>query len=118
MALQTNVFRDGQWRTETVSLDSILQGASASTPPAKDDLPEPPPCGILTRTIVESPIAHWVLPARLRSARHNDVVFVGVSIASFARHTLAKWPMSGLTPLHPPPPRWATLALVQAQAHS
>ncbi|KAL2754575.1 hypothetical protein ACRALDRAFT_2043524 [Sodiomyces alcalophilus JCM 7366] len=77
MALQTNVFRDGQWRTETVNLHTILRGTSTPTLPAKDDLPEPPSCGILTRTIVESPVAHWVLPARLRSARHNDVVFVG-----------------------------------------
>ncbi|ROT38696.1 hypothetical protein SODALDRAFT_277774 [Sodiomyces alkalinus F11] len=77
MALQTNVLRDGQWRTETVNLHTILKGTSTPNPPAEDTPPEPPSCGILTRTIVESPVAHWVLPARLRSARYNDVVFVG-----------------------------------------
>ncbi|KAK1594431.1 thermotolerance protein [Colletotrichum navitas] len=78
MAFQTNVFRNGAWVTETIDLQAVLRGstatAAAAAPPSP---PAPPNCGILTRTIIESPIARWVLPARLRSAHHNDVAFVG-----------------------------------------
>ncbi|KAK2027677.1 thermotolerance protein [Colletotrichum zoysiae] len=78
MAFQTNVFRNGAWVTETIDLQAVLRGSTttvaAAAPPSP---PAPPNCGILTRTIIESPIARWVLPARLRSAHHNDVAFVG-----------------------------------------
>ncbi|KAM0601188.1 hypothetical protein ACHAPN_000186 [Verticillium nonalfalfae] len=77
MAFQTNVFRDGEWRTETVHISTILQ-KSAATPAAPTPvLPEAPACGILTRTLVQSPLVHWILPTHLRSARYNDVAFVG-----------------------------------------
>ncbi|KAL4911285.1 hypothetical protein BDW74DRAFT_142708 [Aspergillus multicolor] len=33
--------------------------------------------GLLSHTFVSSPIIQWILPARLRSKNHNDVVFVG-----------------------------------------
>ncbi|KAL4810760.1 mono-functional DNA-alkylating methyl methanesulfonate N-term-domain-containing protein [Aspergillus unguis] len=33
--------------------------------------------GLLTHTLVSSPIVQWILPARLRSSYQNDVVFVG-----------------------------------------
>ncbi|KAL3478770.1 mono-functional DNA-alkylating methyl methanesulfonate N-term-domain-containing protein [Aspergillus californicus] len=33
--------------------------------------------GLLTHTLVSSPIIQWILPARLRSKDQNDVVFVG-----------------------------------------
>ncbi|KAL4871608.1 hypothetical protein BDV12DRAFT_164059 [Aspergillus spectabilis] len=33
--------------------------------------------GLLTHTLVSSPIIQWILPARLRSNLQNDVVFVG-----------------------------------------
>ncbi|KAL2848084.1 mono-functional DNA-alkylating methyl methanesulfonate N-term-domain-containing protein [Aspergillus pseudoustus] len=33
--------------------------------------------GLLTHTLVPSPIIQWILPARLRSKYQNDVVFVG-----------------------------------------
>ncbi|KAJ5803392.1 uncharacterized protein N7503_005842 [Penicillium pulvis] len=50
--------------------------ASASiTRPSHFDEPEVP--GILTQTILASPVIKWILPARLRNKNHNDVVFVG-----------------------------------------
>lgn len=83
MAFQTNVFRDGAWVTETVDLKTVLsKGSAAAASPAAPPPPTPPDCGILTRTVIESPIARWVLPALLRSAHHNDVAFVGVSLES------------------------------------
>ena len=33
--------------------------------------------GILSQTLVPSPSVRWILPGRLRSPIHNDVVFVG-----------------------------------------
>lgn len=33
--------------------------------------------GLLSHTMVPSPTIQWILPARLRSQQHNDVVFVG-----------------------------------------
>ncbi|KAL4922732.1 mono-functional DNA-alkylating methyl methanesulfonate N-term-domain-containing protein [Aspergillus aurantiobrunneus] len=33
--------------------------------------------GLLTHTLVSSPIIQWILPARLRSKYQNDVIFVG-----------------------------------------
>ncbi|CAI7655113.1 unnamed protein product [Penicillium manginii] len=33
--------------------------------------------GLLTQTVLPSPVIQWILPARLRSKKMNDVVFVG-----------------------------------------
>jgi hypothetical protein len=78
MAFQTRVLRDGEWVTETVNLQAALK-ASAAPQLASEPLPKPPVCGILSQTLVESPVVRWVLPARLRSSTHNDIAFVGVS---------------------------------------
>ncbi|KAJ6130018.1 hypothetical protein N7512_002798 [Penicillium capsulatum] len=39
--------------------------------------PPSPARGLFTQTILPSPVIQWILPARLRSNRHNDVVFIG-----------------------------------------
>ena len=85
MAFQTNVFRDGEWVTQTIDLQAVLKAnTTASSKPPRQRLGKPPDCGILTRTIVESPAVRWILPCRLRSETYIDVAFVGVS-----RHTQA-----------------------------
>lgn len=33
--------------------------------------------GLFTQTVLPSPVIQWILPARLRSKRHNDVVLIG-----------------------------------------
>ncbi|GAB0133592.1 hypothetical protein EsDP_00001998 [Epichloe bromicola] len=76
MAFQTSILRDGEWVTQTVNLQAALK-ASATPKAAATSHPDPPSCGILSRTIVESPIVHWILPARLRSEAHNDIAFIG-----------------------------------------
>lgn len=83
MAFQSSVFRDGQWVTETVNLQDALR-ASAVPKPTSAPRAEPPVCGLLSTTIVESPVVHWALPVRLRSRAHNDVAFIGVSPFSFS----------------------------------
>ncbi|EFX05596.1 thermotolerance protein [Grosmannia clavigera kw1407] len=78
MAFQTNVFRHGEWVTETVDLQAVLKANSnASAKPLRQRAAHPPECGILTRTVIESPVANWILPVRLRSAQHMDVAFIG-----------------------------------------
>ncbi|KAL1911049.1 hypothetical protein Sste5344_003222 [Sporothrix stenoceras] len=82
MEIQTDVLRDGEWVTETVTIDDVLKAKNNNTSNNKDPVPEPRPdqppnLGILTRTVVESPVAHWMLPVRLRSAQHMDVAVIG-----------------------------------------
>lgn len=78
MDVQTTVLRDGQWVTETVDIQSVLK-TLAPKPQKKPRPLNAPVCGLLTRTIIESELVHFILPVHLRSPHHNDVAFVGVS---------------------------------------
>lgn len=40
---------------------------------------DPPIYGILTRTLIHSPVVKQIVPARIRRRELNDVVFIGVS---------------------------------------
>lgn len=40
----------------------------------------PPIYGLLTRTVVDSPVVNWIFPARIRHMNKNDVIFIGVCI--------------------------------------
>ena len=79
MAFQTSILRDGEWVTETVNLQAALK-ASATPKPSTVSQPNSPTCGILSRTVVESPIVRWILPVRLRAYTNNDIAFIGVSL--------------------------------------
>jgi len=80
MALQTSVFRDGEWVTRTMTVDDMIKSA-ASKGSKKPRLLKPPRGGILTKTVIESPITNLILPVRLRTDRHNDVAFINVSLS-------------------------------------
>lgn len=80
MAFQTNVFRGGEWVTETVDLQTFLKSQATAKGPAKQALLKPPRCGLLTRTVIDSPIVNSILPVRLRSPQNNDIAFVAVSM--------------------------------------
>ncbi|KAL1854374.1 hypothetical protein Daus18300_011473 [Diaporthe australafricana] len=71
---QSQVFENGQWVTRTSNVNDVL--SKPVTKPTKQKQP-PPQCGIMTRTLVDSPVAHWILPVRLRSPQHNDIAIVG-----------------------------------------
>ncbi|KAM3473785.1 hypothetical protein MY5147_004592 [Beauveria neobassiana] len=77
MAFQTNVLRGGQWVTETVDLQDALQASASEKPPSDPRLPEPPTLGVLTKTVVESPITKWILPLSIRSTKQQDLAFIG-----------------------------------------
>ncbi|KAK7743196.1 hypothetical protein SLS53_004281 [Cytospora paraplurivora] len=73
---QSHVLENGQWVTRMTNVDDLL--SKPTMKPAKQIRQPPPQCGIMTRTVVESPVAHWIIPVRLRSPQHNDIAFVGL----------------------------------------
>jgi hypothetical protein len=80
--IQTEVLVNGQWTTQHVTLDEILanerQQAEAAATSKQQRLPDPlPHLGLLSRTVLRSPIVNWIFPARVRHKRFNDVVFIG-----------------------------------------
>ncbi|ERT02628.1 hypothetical protein HMPREF1624_00929 [Sporothrix schenckii ATCC 58251] len=78
MAFQTDVLRDGEWVTETVAINDMLKAGTNNKPSVPEQhIDQPPTIGILTKTVIESPVAHWMLPVRLRSAQHMDVAVIG-----------------------------------------
>ncbi|KAI1205722.1 uncharacterized protein F4807DRAFT_464403 [Annulohypoxylon truncatum] len=78
MSLQTYVLEDDQWVSRTVSADELLrENTTARRKTGRQSLSKPPTYGLLTKTIIESPIIRWVLPVQLRSARYNDVALIG-----------------------------------------
>ena len=83
MAFQTNVLRNGAWVTETVDIHAALRASSSSADKPKEVISDHPPCGILSSTIVDSPVVHKILPVRLRSRSHNDIAMIAVSCVFF-----------------------------------
>ena len=43
---------------------------------AANEASKPPTLGLLTRTLIESPVIKWIIPARVRHSSKNDVVFI------------------------------------------
>ncbi|KAH9908606.1 mono-functional DNA-alkylating methyl methanesulfonate N-term-domain-containing protein [Xylariomycetidae sp. FL2044] len=77
MSLQTHVLENDQWVSRTVSAQELLEQNRASRQLPKPSSPKAPRCGLLTRTIIDSPIIRWILPAQVRSRRYNDVALIG-----------------------------------------
>lgn len=81
MALQTGVFENGQWVTRRVSIQDILQQNSqreshVQQTPFRPPM-EQPVVGLLSRSVLQSPVVNWIIPARVRNREKNDVVFIG-----------------------------------------
>ncbi|KAI8960068.1 mono-functional DNA-alkylating methyl methanesulfonate N-term-domain-containing protein [Daldinia sp. FL1419] len=78
MSLQTYVLENDEWVSRTVSADELMrENSTLHRKTARPSFSKPPTCGLLTRTVVESPVIRWVLPVQLRSARYNDVALIG-----------------------------------------
>lgn len=60
-----------------VNIETILSGHSREEG-VKLEVSKPPKIGLLTQTVVDSPISNWILPARLGNVEDHDVVFIGV----------------------------------------
>src|SRR5690242_9830543 len=78
MSLQATYLVNGAWATRRVDIGEILarnrEAPAALVEPTKSRLPI---IGVLSRTVIHSPVIQWVLPARIRHPDKNDVVFVG-----------------------------------------
>ncbi|KAL8829096.1 MAG: hypothetical protein Q9170_006314 [Blastenia crenularia] len=78
MSLQTRVLENGRWTARTLDIHQIL----ARNREEKMEIqnlstgPKPPVFGLLTKTIMRSPIIQAIIPARIRHRTKNDVVFV------------------------------------------
>ncbi|KAK7518170.1 mono-functional DNA-alkylating methyl methanesulfonate N-term-domain-containing protein [Phyllosticta citriasiana] len=84
MALQTGVLENGQWVTRNVDIYQLLalQNRLREDQPPRNPAPaefamDQPTVGLLSRTILRSPVVNWIIPARIRHREKNDVVFVG-----------------------------------------
>ncbi|CZT43873.1 uncharacterized protein RSE6_03976 [Rhynchosporium secalis] len=80
MALATNILVNGEWTTRTFDVNSILRHHDQQDKDAASTIEElevAPKLGLLTQTVVRSPLVHWILPARLRDNSKHDVAFIG-----------------------------------------
>ena len=80
MALPMNQFElvDGHWRPRTVHVDTILRHHDEQDNRTPLVLQTAPTLGLLTQTVIQSPLAHWILPLKARDSTLEDVAFVGV----------------------------------------
>ncbi|EEP81684.1 predicted protein [Uncinocarpus reesii 1704] len=76
MSLQTTYLVNGEWATRRVGIGEILARNREASIPVTTRVTVPT-TGLLSRTVVQGPAIQWVLPARIRHQRQNDVVFVG-----------------------------------------
>lgn len=99
MALQHNVLENGEWVTRTLEAQELFRQTTASSQAKPKKQPSmPPEYGILTKTVIESPIIQRVLPAQLRSPSNNDVAFIGVGTPTISQLYAAcvSWPQTHL----------------------
>lgn len=78
MAFESHVLENGRWVTRTTNINDLINNKAATRPTTERQ--HAPQCGIMTRTLVHSPVAHWILSVRLRSSQNNDVAFIGVCV--------------------------------------
>lgn len=70
---------DGRWTTRTLDIHQILARNREEKQQMMDRSPAEqgrPVLGILTRTLIRSPVVKSIIPARVRHRSRNDVVFV------------------------------------------
>ena len=84
MSLQTNVLVDGRWTTRIIDRQRVQSMAMNRDPVAKQqdstnstfNSPKPPVLGVLTQTLVRSPVIRHIIPARIRHQKYNDVLLI------------------------------------------
>lgn len=86
MALVTNSLVDGEWVSRTLDVNTVLRHYDQQDRDAASTLKEvekAPKLGLLTQTVIRSPLVHWILPAQLRASEKYDVAFIGVRLILF-----------------------------------
>ena len=79
MSVPTAVFEDGRWVTRYVDPYQVLarnRQAEVITAKEPSEVPKAPSMGLLTRTLVRTPVVKWIIPARIRHADRNDVLYI------------------------------------------
>jgi hypothetical protein len=81
MALETNTLINGQWTTRVLDVNTVLRHYDQQDKEAAANnvlIERAPTIGLLTQTVIRSPLVHWILPVRLRDIDRQDVAFIGV----------------------------------------
>jgi hypothetical protein len=82
--IQTGTLVNGEWITTAVDLSTVLERNKEQKEEESDEEVEIiPALGVMSQTVVESPVIRWIIPARIRSGSFNDCVFIGVSPSHF-----------------------------------
>ena len=81
MSIETHILVDGQYVPQRIPIHQILSEDRVDkrgfVPKQHwDEREHSPEVGLLSRTIVRSPAIKWIFPAKLRSSKLNDLIFV------------------------------------------
>ncbi|OBT64806.1 hypothetical protein VE03_06553 [Pseudogymnoascus sp. 23342-1-I1] len=82
--ISTASWVDGRFMEREVNIETILSGNSRQEG-VKLEVSKPPKIGLLTQTVIDSPISNWILPARLGNVEDHDVVFIGDNLLQVKR---------------------------------
>lgn len=63
----------------TFGVDDVLRAQNAEEESRVMDVEQLPVLGILSQTVIRSPLVHWILPVKFRGPQIHDVAFIGVS---------------------------------------
>ena len=80
--MQTRVLVNGRWTTVNVDIHQIMAGNRNTGEEQRShtngtfNAPKAPVLGVLTQTLVKSPVIKYMIPARIRHQKYNDVIFV------------------------------------------
>ena len=79
MSIPTSIYENGRWVTRYQDVHHVLaQNRDPETIKVKEaaEAPKPPSLGLLTQTVVRTPVVNWIIPARIRHPEKNDVLYV------------------------------------------
>lgn len=78
--LQTGTLVDGQWMTTSVDVNTVLERHQEKKQEGLQiESDQVPTFGLLTQTVIDSSVVHWIFPAQIRSFEYHDIAFIGVS---------------------------------------
>lgn len=82
--LQTGAFINGEWISESLDINTVLKRNENKQPSELPKPEKPQGYGLLSQTVIESPIIRWILPVNIRGSEGDrDVAFISVSTAFY-----------------------------------
>ena len=79
MSFPTRVLENGEWVTRYQDAYDLLRrnrDSETQQVEAPKEIPKPPSLGVISRTLTGSSIVKWIIPARVRHADKNDVLYI------------------------------------------